>query len=64
MCSGWRSGALHGLYLRGGEAGRPESGRSARSFTKNAVSRSLGMLAAHAAGHIDQIWQTRRIHSV
>lgn len=32
--------------------------------SKGTVSRSLGMLAAHAAGHIDQIWQTRRIHGV
>lgn len=34
------------------------------SGTKSSVSRSLGMLAAHAASHIDQIWQTRRIHSL
>lgn len=31
---------------------------------KSTVSRSLGMLAAHAAGHIDQIWQTRRINGL
>lgn len=34
------------------------------SGAKATVSRSLGMLAAHAAGHVDQIWQTRRIHGI
>lgn len=34
------------------------------SGAKSTVSRSLGMLAAHAAGHIDQIWQTRRNHGL
>lgn len=27
-----------------------------------AVGRSVGMLAAHAAGHVEQIWETRRVH--
>lgn len=34
------------------------------SGAKNTISRSLGMLAAHAAGHVDQIWQTRRLHGI
>jgi catechol 2,3-dioxygenase-like lactoylglutathione lyase family enzyme len=32
--------------------------------TKAAVGRTMGMLAAHAAGHVDQIWQTRRVHGL
>jgi catechol 2,3-dioxygenase-like lactoylglutathione lyase family enzyme len=32
--------------------------------TQTTVSRALGMLGAHAAGHIDQIWQTRRVHGL
>lgn len=32
--------------------------------SKSTISRTLGMLAAHAAGHVDQIWQTRRMHGI
>jgi catechol 2,3-dioxygenase-like lactoylglutathione lyase family enzyme len=34
------------------------------SGAKAGVSRAVGMLAAHAAGHVDQIWQTRRVHGI
>lgn len=32
--------------------------------SKAFVGRTMGMLAAHGAGHIDQIWQTRRVHGL
>ena len=42
----------------------PERSMGNEAGEKVTVGRSVGMLAAHAAGHIDQIWQTRRVHGV
>ncbi len=32
--------------------------------SRQTVRRMVGMLGAHAAGHVEQIWQTRRVHGV
>ncbi|MEW8979263.1 MAG: DinB family protein [Symbiobacterium sp.] len=32
--------------------------------TKMTVGRMVGMLACHAAGHTEQIWETRRVHGI